>query len=225
MTTENNQIINPTKYDLTLSIIFEKDAKSDLIKVRYGFALAKVTFDFNQAIDKLASQDHVSRAFYKIKEAFERCRIQESLQPTYNAIDIGAAPGGWSLFLSNIVKNVYAVDPAIITISKPNIIHIKSLIVNAIDKLQNISFDYAVCDMNEDPKNSIYCLKSIENQLNQGCVIILTFKYPKRGLKNLNKRIESDVKTFSDVLPSFKVLRVMHLLSNHHERTLIAKRE
>lgn len=52
----------------------------------------------------------ISRAYYKIQEACLRFKVP--LDETSKALDLGAAPGGWSQWLSQVAHIVVAVDPA-----------------------------------------------------------------------------------------------------------------
>lgn len=52
----------------------------------------------------------ISRAYYKIQEACLRFKVP--LNETWKVLDLGAAPGGWSQWLSQVAHIVVAVDPA-----------------------------------------------------------------------------------------------------------------
>ncbi len=47
------------------------------------------------------------------------------------AVDVGAAPGGWTRLLARACAPVYAIDPANLdpdVVALPNVVHIKGLI-------------------------------------------------------------------------------------------------
>lgn len=189
---------------------------------RVGFAPGASGLDHEAAFEAMEDHKNVSRAFYKIQEACERCGVKQWPQPSWNALDIGAAPGGWSLYLSEVVGKVYAVDPAVLEVQKPNIIHLQGQLLDMLPQLDGVKLHIVVCDMNEFPKVAIKCLQAIEHKLEIGGIIIWTLKYPNRAQSNIEQRLLSDVKAFHQLLPSCDVTRTMHMVSNHHERTVVA---
>lgn len=94
----------------------------------------------------------------------------------------------------------------------------------AIEELKNVKFDIVVCDMNEDANFVIDLIKIAESNINPNGLIILTCKFPKRKESNIGNRMELIVKHFEEDLKSFKILRVLHLLSNFNERCIIARK-
>lgn len=67
-----------------------------------------------------------------MEEAFQFLQKTYSISPQdcreWTVLDIGAAPGGWTSFLSNQVKKVIAVDPAEmdpIVLKNENVIQLK----------------------------------------------------------------------------------------------------
>jgi 23S rRNA C2498 (ribose-2'-O)-methylase RlmM len=219
---QSGQKLSPTNYSHILAILKYTDKSSNTHTYRVGFAPAASGLDHHAAFERLEDESNVSRAFYKIQEACERCGVKEWPQPTWNALDIGASPGGWSWYLSQVVGTVYAVDPADLTISKPNIIHLKGQMLQVLPQLDGIPLNMIVCDMNVDPEIAVECIFSVVDRLTLGGRIIWTLKYPKRALANIEKRLTSDIAVFNSKIPSCDVIRTMHMVSNHHERTLVA---
>lgn len=213
---------HPTRYSHILSILRYTDGTTKKHAYRIGFSPYGSALDHDNAFKLLQDESHISRAYYKIQEACDRCGVKEWPQPTWNALDIGAAPGGWSMYLSQVVGTVYAVDPAELAISKPNVIHLRAQLQQVIPQVAEIPFHMIVCDMNDDPIVAIQCIASVIDRLVIGGRIILTFKYPKRAAANIQKRLHADVELFKKELPSCDVERTMHMVSNHHERTLVA---
>lgn len=106
---------------------------------------------------------NVSRASLKVMESLKRFAI--SIEKNFRIADIGAAPGGISLFLRSVsihktVINdfsdlvcegkVIAVDPAELKVQHPNLVHLKQKVELSIQQLQQFSpFDLMVihcCD-------------------------------------------------------------------------------
>lgn len=216
------QNLSPTQSSHILAFVRYLNPSTKEIYWRIGFSPVSSALDHNAAFDRLEDESNISRAFYKIQEACERCGVREWPQPTWNAVDIGAAPGGWSLYLSEVVGKVYAVDPADLVVNKPNIIHLRGQLLNVLPQLADISLHVIVCDMNADPEVAIGCIQALESRLEIGGRVILTFKYQKRATANIERRLANDSDLFRKSLPSCDVLKTMHMVSNHHERTLVA---
>ena len=216
--------VSPTGFTVILSVI-ALSPRNGVTKYLIGFAPASSSLDHEAAIKLLDSPNHISRAYYKIQEACERCRVHNWPQSQWNAIDIGASPGGWSLYLSQVVGKVYAVDPGVLEVTAPNIVHVRSLLSDAVSSIEKVQFNVIVCDINEYPPIALKCLVSVREMMAPGAIIIWTFKYPKRSESNIAARIKTDSALFIQEFPKCRIVKVLHLLSNHHERTLIARNE
>lgn len=216
------QNLSPTQSTHILALVRYVNASTKETYWRIGFSPVSSALDHQAAFDRLEDESNISRAFYKIQEACERCGVKEWPQPTWNAVDIGASPGGWSLYLSDVVGKVYAVDPAELVVNRPNIIHLQGQLLNVLPQLAGIPLHVVVCDMNADPEIAIGCIQALEPQLAIGARIILTFKYQKRAAANIERRLAADSERFTKALPTCDVTKTMHMVSNHHERTLVA---
>ena len=81
----------------------------------------------------------VSRAFYKLQEVGARCDLR--LSRAADAIDVGASPGGWSVFLAERCRSVVAVDPGLLRLpdslpSTARIEHLPMLLERALPLLR-----------------------------------------------------------------------------------------
>lgn len=215
------QNLSPTQSTQILALVRYIDPSTKEIFWKIGFSPIESALDHQAAFVMLEDENNISRAFYKIQEAVDRCGVEEWPQPTWNAVDIGASPGGWSLYLSEVVGTVYAVDPADLVVNRPNIVHLKGQLLNVLPQLESIPLHVIVCDMNADPEIAIDCIKALEPRLQIGGRIILTFKYQKRAAANIERRLAADSERFCKALPTCDVLKTMHMVSNHHERTLV----
>lgn len=222
----DHMTLSPTDYSYLLSVVRyivpSNDKKAKNYTWKIGFSPSSATLDHHAAFERLEDEEKISRAYYKIQEACDRCGIKEWPQPTWNALDIGASPGGWSLYLSQVVGKVFAVDPADLVINRPNVVHLKGKIQQVIPQIDGVPLHMIVCDMNEDASIAIGCIASVIDRLQVGGRIILTFKYQKRAQSNIEGRLIADCKAFLTAMPCCDVFKTMHLVSNHHERTLIA---
>ena len=124
----------------------------------------------------------VCRAYYKIKEIIEYYFPLwgwDHLWPRDGiAVDIGASPGGWSQYLSQITKGVLAVDPGNLhpeVLKLSNVIHVPCLVESSEAQLamKNLSIvnkfksknensvskdkaiDVCVCDINIPSKHAV----------------------------------------------------------------------
>ena len=223
MLLEKGVNLSPTDYTSILAVLrFADPSHKNKYSYLVGFSPYASGLDHQAAYTLLEDESNISRAFYKIQEACERCGVKEWPQPTWNAVDIGASPGGWSLFLSQVVGKVYAVDPAELVVSRPNIVHLKGQLLQVMDQLKDVPLNIIVCDMNADPAEAIKCLQPVAERLEIGGRIIWTLKYPKRATANIERRLKEDVELFKTAISTCDVIRTMHLVANHHERTLVA---
>lgn len=222
MLLEKGVNLSPTNYTSILAVLRFTNTSTKAHSYLVGFSPSASGLDHQAAYTLLEDESNISRAFYKIQEACERCGVKEWPQPKWNAVDIGASPGGWSLYLSQVVGKVYAVDPADLVVSRPNIIHLKGQLLQVLDQLKEVPLNIIVCDMNADPADAIKCLQPVAERLEIGGRIIWTLKYPKRATANIERRLKEDAELFKAAIPTCDVIRTMHLVANHHERTLVA---
>jgi hypothetical protein len=150
------------------------------------------------------------RAQYKLHEAIEALRdatpiqflaesgdslgalraISRSCAPKktgWNAIDVGAAPGGWSAFLAGPdvgCSKVMAVDaaglaPAVLAI--PSVCHVRSSLQDALMSgalNENAPYDLLVADLNADPRDCARWISPLFSLMKPGSALVLTMKLP-----------------------------------------------
>jgi 23S rRNA (cytidine2498-2'-O)-methyltransferase len=161
----------------------------------------------------------ISRAEFKIEEAVEFFKIR--LDDVSNAIDLGAAPGGWSHYLATQGIQVDAVDPAALSEKlqdEKNISHYKMTAQEFSRKYVNKKYDLIVNDMKMDsiPSTQIVC--ELAKHLRSNGQIILTLKLPKNGVwKKINKSVSLLEESFTDI-------RVRQLYYNRSEVTIYARK-
>ena len=177
----------------------------------------------------LFRQPKVSRAYYKLWEVEKRgiCSFANAV-----ALDIGAAPGGWTEYLSERGCGlVVAIDPGKLNdalVEKSNVVHLNCLAEQAVEKVdkltQEVGVDMIVCDMNCDPRQSARVVTSLSSKLRSGGLLILTVKLIFRG-KNY---CETFLKNTAEILKnaSFADIKEVWLFANgRHERTICATKE
>lgn len=131
-----------------------------------------------------------TRAEFKLKEALKEFNI--TLNEDSKAMDLGAAPGGWSKALADLGLYVTAVDPADLHKSlyeNPKIQHLKLRSENLPDNIGH--FDILTNDMNLDPVESAKIMNSVAKFLKKPGIAIMTIKFVTSDRKkHLNEVIE-----------------------------------
>lgn len=158
-------------------------------------------------------EDRLNRAQYKLVEAFDRFNIdiKDGI-----AMDIGAAPGGWTKELIDRGFKVYAIDPAKLDNSlkdNKNVVHIKDKIENVDINYKN--FDIIVNDMNCNPIRSAEIMVNTSKFLKKGGLAIMTAKLVS---KNVDFFIDGVIHTANGV---YDIKEIKHLQQNREEITFL----
>ncbi|BCS90987.1 MAG: ribosomal RNA large subunit methyltransferase E [Candidatus Micrarchaeota archaeon] len=196
--------LSPSRYDKVLYIF-----KGNKIY----FSLLDKSYIFKKIQDR-----HISRAYYKMMEAVKRFKI--SLSKSYSVLDIGAAPGGWSEYLKDYVKEIVAVDPGDLLVNSYNIRHIKGRFEDVVDSLaEYCCFDLIVIDVNRDPIYAAELLIKASGLAKKDAKIIMTAKLFKRSKSYRDHIIERFRSVIKD---RFLLLDMKRLISNSdNEITLL----
>lgn len=177
------------------------------------------------------------RARFKLREALALQRVFSLLGPAgdglINALDLGAAPGGWTEVLASspCVGKVIAIDPssldpAVIALDKVK--HMQLLVQCAMPALQKDAaasgefFQLVVCDMNFDTRDMAYIVSQVVPVMTSGAMLIATMKLPRLAGTN---QIPKQTREAMNILErsGFMDFEVRHLLANTQwERTVIA---
>ncbi|TDF99852.1 SAM-dependent methyltransferase [Paenibacillus piri] len=158
-------------------------------------------------------EGQVSRAKFKLLEAEQAFGLD--FTQYRSAVDIGAAPGGWtSLLLERGVK-VTAIDPAKLDaglLKHPKLTYYPK---NAGDvRLQPDAFDLLVCDMSWNPRQMAKLVKGLLHALQQGGTAIVTVKLMhKKPFQTVRELLE-------DLAPALTLQKAKQLFHNRDELTL-----
>lgn len=158
----------------------------------------------------------ISRAENKLKEALSKYDIDLGDKGGV-ALDIGAAPGGWTKVLVDHGFDVVAVDPGDLhpdLQNHPKIQHHKCRIENL--NFENY-FDIIVNDMNVDPNITSEIMNSLAPSLKDGGIAIVTFKLPNNPEKGLIEGVEI-------VSECYDVVSINSLFHNRQEVTALIKK-
>lgn len=180
----------------------------------------------------------VCRAFHKIEEA--TARAGTSIEPTWRCVDVGAAPGGWTQWLSarlDVARGgvVFAVDPAELgdfvvdgLPLPPNVTHLKMRGEDAVKTVLDgypgdpCPVDFLACDANVSPTEATGIVSSFVPALRRGATLVLTFKDAAKGYAEWRRQMESATETLTAA--GFETPRIFHLFSNRsREKTVVAK--
>jgi len=131
-------------------------------------------------------KDNLSRAEFKLTEVFDTLPLK--LPASFKAVDLGAAPGGWTRVLLNKGGEVTAVDPAGLDESlenHPKVRHYRGLSQDYIREYgARDHFDLLVNDMRMDARMSVRVTGEAMEMLPAGALVIMTLKLPeKKSLK------------------------------------------
>lgn len=154
-----------------------------------------------------------SRARHKLEEAVEV--LQVSLKDVRRALDLGAAPGGWTSYLLSQGTWVTAVDTGDIDahlLKEPRLTFLKQNVFDL--KLTPNSFDLITCDMSWDPLRTAEMLIRLSPLLKMNGSLVMTVKF--MGYKPI-PLIREVIKKLAR---NFALVRGRHLWHNREELTL-----
>jgi 23S rRNA (cytidine2498-2'-O)-methyltransferase len=158
----------------------------------------------------------ISRAESKLLEALE-------LFPPFSggrALDLGAAPGGWTRVLGERGFVVDAVDPADLSPIVRDMPNVRYHQTTAGDFLADSSTKYSllVCDMKMDPLMVADLMTDVQPRIRPDGAMIATLKLPKKGnpLPVLEKALEKFKRAYT-------IVQARQLYFNRHEVTVLGQ--
>lgn len=163
---------------------------------------------------RFSRRPRLNRAQFKLVEALERFNLKLSGK---TALDIGAAPGGWTKVLADKGYTVYAIDPAELDDSlkdNPKIIHIKKKIE---DSNFNKKVDLIVNDMNISPEESAKITNNSAKYLKKGSYAIFS-------LKLIENKPKEYIQKVSKIFTKYKIEKIKHLFENRQEVTILLRK-
>lgn len=163
-------------------------------------------------------EEQISRAKFKLLEA-ERAFGLDYTQYR-EALDIGAAPGGWTSLLLERGVSVTAIDPGAMHPSLNNHPKLTYLKRNASDvKFKPKTFDLLVCDMSWSPMQMVKLVLDLNESLTYGATAIITIKLMHR----------KPLQTIRDVIAKLESVFIVHrakqLFHNREEITLFMTKQ
>ncbi|WP_338551499.1 SAM-dependent methyltransferase [Paenibacillus sp. KS-LC4] len=161
-------------------------------------------------------EGQISRAKFKLLEAEREFGLNyETFQ---QALDIGAAPGGWTSLLLERGLRVTAVDPGELHPSLNGHYALTYHKRNAADvKLPAEAYDLLVCDMSWSPMQMSRLVLDLQQSLAREATAIITIKLmhrkPLQTIRDVSERLSS----------AFTIERAKQLFHNRDEITLYLK--
>ena len=167
-----------------------------------------------------------SRAYFKLAEALDLAGVEDL--GGKRALDLGAAPGGWTECLLDRGASVVAVDPGALDEpwGRPGVRHIqkKSQAARADGDLEGEQFDVFVCDMClHEPGDAVAALEACAPHLKPGALVVLAIKLtqPAKSTALNDKRAEPYVERLRPLLDD---AAAHHLVASRtRERTVVGR--
>jgi 23S rRNA (cytidine2498-2'-O)-methyltransferase len=166
---------------------------------------------------RAASVTQICRAEHKLRQAVESFGLE--LSPDSVALDLGAAPGGWSYVLAGWGVIVDAVDPAEMdgrVVTHPLVRHHQQRAETL--SLPPGRYDLVVNDMALDPLESAAVMRAVASSAKPGALGVMTVKLPTR---NVSRWLAPAAAALD---PCWNVLAARHLAANRQEVTWLVER-
>ena len=172
-------------------------------------------------IHRFAKEEgQLSRAEFKLLEVFDYFKIKPNVGGI--ALDLGAAPGGWSRVLISKGFKVIAVDPANLNediLKDPKIEHYLETTQKFIQRDLDYKFDIIVNDMKMDASEACLLMGEVKELLKDDGVIITTLKLPKKGTQKKVKKALSILERW------YYIQGARQLFHNRCEITVVLKKQ
>ena len=159
----------------------------------------------------------VSRAEHKLEEAIDVFGL--TVDAEVRALDLGAAPGGWTKVLADRGARVTAIDPGALAdplCEMPNVEHLRARVEYV--ELPLESYDLIVNDMNLDDRESAAMMCFAARWVRRGAPGVMTLKL---ATKHPWAAIE---RTYEILNHAYEVLRIRQMFVNRQEVSLLLRR-
>ncbi|SFI32424.1 23S rRNA (cytidine2498-2'-O)-methyltransferase [Paenibacillus sp. UNC496MF] len=193
-------------------------AGTDELYVGWGTPAEQLSDWPGGAVRFQREEGQISRAKFKLLEA-ERA-FDLHFETFRDALDIGAAPGGWTQLLLERGLRVTAIDPAELHPKLDGYPRLTALKKNASDvTFAQGSFDLLVCDMSWSPMQMAKLVLEKTDALREGAVAVITIKLmhkkPLQTIRDVIAKLET----------AFELRKAKQLFHNRDEMTIyMAKR-
>jgi hypothetical protein len=198
----------------------------------------RAQYKLHEAMDVLrraAPADFVAECGSALSALRTECSISGQTETGWRAIDVGAAPGGWTSFLAGPLvgcSKVIAVDaaslaPAVLAI--PSVYHVRSNLQDALTSgalSADAPYDLLVADLNADPRDCARWISPLFSLMRPGSVLVLTMKLPYASVDSEMAHGQPIIQAASEMLSfGWSGFHCRWLTANTvNERTLFAFR-
>ncbi len=161
----------------------------------------------------------ISRAEFKLLEAIDVFGL--ALPAQGKALDMGAAPGGWTRVLRQLNIRIVAVDPADLDARfrrDPNVTHIPAIIEAFLPTLKT-RFDLVVNDMRMEADESVERMLAVSRHLLPGHLAIMTLKLT-RGTQAHRDILGEVRQSLSRLERDYDIIGARQLFHNRSEVTV-----
>ena len=161
-------------------------------------------------------QGQISRAEFKLLEAQD---VFDFAWPTWGqALDMGAAPGGWTRILRREGLPVVAIDPAELDprlVRDPGVRHLQTLIQRFLPTAER--FSVIVNDLRMDARDSAWVMCEAAPALEAGGIGVMTLKLPHERSANVAYH------ALSILRKTYHVVGARQLFHNRSEVTVVLR--
>lgn len=160
----------------------------------------------------------ISRAEHKLEEALTVFGL--ALPSAGKALDLGAAPGGWTRVLRQHGLAVTAVDPADLDprlLADQGIVHVRQKVQDYRDLTPR--FSVIVNDLRMDPADSVDVMVRVRPMLLPGGVAVQTLKLPEEHMTP-RRTLDTIRAALARLAEHYTVLGARHLYHNRSEVTV-----
>lgn len=216
------KIINDTdhKYnpknpnEVIMYCLLKEKVYMGIVKMNYLFSSwPKGCPKFKQDINS------ISRAENKLLEVLEIIKKNYQINlKSKKALDLGAAPGGWSKVLLDNGITVTAVDPAKINLKLfdyTNFRHYNGTAQQFLQEGTLEEYDLVVNDMKMNGVASFKIMDDLYKILPNGCLYIMTLKLPQ------NKHQSHTMKVLEKIPRKYRIILARRLSYNRNEITIV----
>lgn len=157
-------------------------------------------------------EEQISRAEFKLLEALEAFRLRP--QKGHRALDLGAAPGGWSRVFCDRGLKVTAVDPADLDSRLKQVDHQKMTAQRYL-KTTTPPYHWLLNDMKMDAVDSAKLTVEYFPRLGRKANVLMTLKLPEGD--EAPKKLAQALK---ELHVAYQILQVKQLFHNRNEVTV-----
>lgn len=167
-------------------------------------------------------EGQLSRSEFKLLEAFEVFKV--SLPEEGDALDLGAAPGGWTRVLRNAGLAVTAVDPALLDERLLRDSGVTAVREHAQDWIRTAqrtgrTFDVVVNDMRIDARDAARFMREVLPLLRPDAFVITTLKLPQPGIPGMDP-VGILQEALTELRRHYAIVRARQLFHNRNEVTV-----